>query len=435
MKSVVRKFIEEHQLLSPADRHIVAVSGGADSVCLLLVLKQLGYHVEAAHCNFRLRGAESDRDEQFVKSLCQENDVPFHVIHFDTKSYAILHQVSIEMAARQLRYQYFEQLRQDIGAADICVAHHQDDSAETVLLNLLRGTGIHGLCGIKPRNGHVVRPLLCVNRRQIEGWLDGQHQPYVTDSTNLVADVVRNQLRLNVLPELRKICANATDSILLTAQHVSEACRVYDAAMSDALTRLVTDDGISIEALLAEPSPESVLYEWLQPHGFTSAAVRSIYQALPHIQSGREWVSDTHLLFSHLGRLVIAPHEAQRPTLRIPETGTYIYDETAKFRITRRPGHEISRQPQVACLDAAKVGFPLCVRPVRTADRFRPFGMKGTKLVSDFLTDRHLSILERRRQLVVTDSADRILWLVGQRPDADFCVSSTTRQVLQIDVC
>ena len=186
--SVINKvsgFIGKHQLLSRDGLHLVALSGGADSVALLLILLRLGYRVEAVHCNFRLRGSESDRDEQFVKDLCEKNGVALHLIHFDTTEYASLHQVSIEMAARELRYGYFRQLCQDIGAETVCVAHHRDDTVETLLMNMLRGSGIHGLTGIRPRNGQIVRPLLCVNRQDIELFLHSIGQSHVTDSTNL----------------------------------------------------------------------------------------------------------------------------------------------------------------------------------------------------------------------------------------------------------
>lgn len=166
MLNKVKTFIEKHHLLNHDDRYIVALSGGADSVCLLLMLQELKYHIEAAHCNFHLRGNESDSDEKFVIELCKKQDIPLHLIHFDTKTYAELHQVSIEMAARELRYRYFEQLRTDIDAAGVCVAHHQDDSVETILMNLMRGTGIQGLCGIQPVRERIIRPLLCLSDRK-----------------------------------------------------------------------------------------------------------------------------------------------------------------------------------------------------------------------------------------------------------------------------
>ena len=179
----VAAYIQKEGLLSREGLHIVALSGGADSVALLLILHRLGYRIEAAHCNFHLRGEESDRDETFVKSLCKEHNIPLHLIHFDTAEYASLHQVSIEMAARELRYRYFEQLRHDIGAETVCVAHHRDDAVETLLMNLLRGSGIHGLTGIRPQNGYIVRPLLCLSRQEVEAFLREAGQPFVNDST------------------------------------------------------------------------------------------------------------------------------------------------------------------------------------------------------------------------------------------------------------
>ena len=184
MWSKVERYVEKHKLLKPSELYLVALSGGADSVALLLLLKNAHFNVHAAHCNFRLRGEESDRDEAFCVELCQRLGVELHRAHFDTREYAELHKVSIEMAARELRYKWFEQLRQDIGAAGICVAHHRDDSVETVLLNLVRGTGLRGLTGIQPRNGNILRPLLCVSRAEIEVFLAEKGQKYVTDSTN-----------------------------------------------------------------------------------------------------------------------------------------------------------------------------------------------------------------------------------------------------------
>ena len=249
MLNKVREYIEKQCLLESGKRYLVALSGGADSVCLLLVLRQLDYQVEAVHCNFLLRGDESHRDEAFACNLCEKQGVPFHVIHFDTRTYAELHKVSIEMAARDLRYQYFEQLRKDIGAEAICVAHHQDDSVETILMNLLRGTGIHGLSGIKPRNGHILRPLLCVSRKEIEAFLASQHQDYVTDSTNLVADVLRNKLRLKVIPMLNDLWPGASEAIARTARNMAEAEKVYNDAMDREAADIITTVGTHFYAM------------------------------------------------------------------------------------------------------------------------------------------------------------------------------------------
>ena len=201
----VTAFIEKHQLMNPDKLYLVALSGGRDSVALLLILRELGYRIEAVHCNFMLRGEESMRDEQFCRDLCLRINVPFHTVHFDTRAYSALHKVSIEMAARDLRYAHFKKLCGDIHAAGVCVAHHMDDSVETILLNLLRGTGIHGLTGIAPRRDNILRPLLGVRRKELEDYLAFHGQEYVDDSTNFVPDVNRNRLRLSVFPLLREI--------------------------------------------------------------------------------------------------------------------------------------------------------------------------------------------------------------------------------------
>ena len=433
MTGRVATFIEQHALLSHDNLYIVAVSGGADSVALLRVLLRLGYRIEAAHCNFHLRGEESLRDEQFVVELCQQAGVPLHRAHFDTRTYADLHHVGIEMAARELRYHYFEQLRTDLGAAAVCVAHHQDDSVETILMNLIRGTGLRGLTGIKPRNGHIVRPLLCVSRKEIEAWLNDQQQPYVTDSTNLEADVVRNRLRLHVIPELLRCHPSAVGNILTTAHRLSESQKVYDAAIAEYLEdkRLFPSPSeVLVEALRQQPSPESILFEWLSPAGFSPASIESIAQRLQQVETGRQWLSPTHQLVVHDGRLLLSERLPEHPSLRIPEPGTYVYEDQ-RLRLTVSDGASISRDAAIATLDAAKVAFPLTLRPLQTGDRFQPFGMKGqSKLVSDYLTDRKLPLSEKRRQLVLTDCEGRIVWLIGQRTDHRFCITPNTQTTL-----
>ena len=430
----VRQFIEQHQLLSSQALNLVALSGGADSVCLLLILQELGYRVEAVHCNFKLRAQESDHDEEFVKTLCKCRNIPLHITHFDTRTYAELHRVSIEMAARQLRYGYFEQLRQDLGAATICVAHHQDDSVETVLLNLFRGTGIRGLSGIKPIHGNIVRPLLCVSRKEIEQWLADRHQSYVTDSTNLVPDVVRNQIRLNVIPQILRISPGIPQNILATARRLQEAELVFNQALTRQLESVVDQNSADITQLLSLPSPEALLFEWLSPFGFSPATIENIAQSLPTIQSGRHWTSASHQLFVHQGKLLLGPLAEQRPTLRIPEPGTYVYQHSKRIRLTEQAGAHVDRHSTTACLDAAKLVFPLILRPVQTGDRFQPYGMRGSKLVSDYLADLKISPFERQRQLVLTDANGHILWLVGRRPDSRFCIEPQTIKTLVITI-
>ena len=425
----VRDFIGNNRLLTKEGLQLVALSGGADSVALLRVLLALNYRVEAVHCNFRLRGDESDRDEQFVKNLCQSHSVPLHLIHFDTAEYASFHQVSIEMAARELRYRYFDQLRQDIDAETVCVAHHRDDAVETFLMNLLRGAGIHGLTGIRPRNGHIVRPLLCVSRQEILQYLDSIGQDYVTDSTNLQPDVLRNKLRLQLIPLLEQLSPGASDNIARSATYLSEAEKVYNASCN----ALGAQWGLSLSTLKSFPSPLCVLHEWLSPLGFNRTQIDQILTCLDG-GSGREFNSATHTLVIDRESILVEPISTPMKPLIIPELGNYRIDNQCLLEVESLSDITISKTANCATLDILKVQFPLTLRPVREGDAFCPFGMEGHRLISDFLTDLKRSILDKRRQLVVTDATGTILWLVGLRTDNRFRVTPDTTTILRLSL-
>ena len=428
----IQQFIEKNQLLESRKLYLVGLSGGADSVALLLILRELGYRIEAAHCNFKLRGEESDRDEIFVRELCTHYNIPIHVIHFDTKEYANLHKVSIEMAARDLRYGYFRQLCKDINAEGVCIAHHRDDAVETLLMNLLRGAGIHGLTGIRPKNDIVIRPLLCVSRQEILEYLDSIGQSYVTDSTNLVDDVLRNKIRLRVLPLLEEIAPGATVNIDKTANYLREAEQVYEAEMQREKSMLSIDAGeVSITELLQQPSPSAFLHEWLSPLGFNTSQTEQILHAV-NGEPGREFMSATHTLVVDRTSLLVEPIRPAMKSIKIPEAGTYRYDDATTYKIDITDEINISKSADVATIDADKVKFPLTIRPIENGDWFIPYGMTGRKLVSDYLTDKKFSILQKRRQLVLTDALGSIIWLVGCRTDNRVKVSNETTKILRI---
>ena len=481
----MRSFASVHELFVYGGKYIVALSGGADSVSLLFVLKhlehELGIDVEAAHCNFHLRGAESVRDEEFCKQLCERLSVPLHLIHFDTQAYADLHRVSIEMAARDLRYGYFENLRRDIEAQDICVAHHRDDSVETVLLNLVRGTGLRGLRGIQPRNGNIIRPLLSLSREDIVQYLDALGESYVTDSTNLHNDVKRNKIRLDVMPLLRELNPSVSQSIFESSLRVGEALKVFDEAMKQSIADVTTPPRgctcpkctnqpvrkctnqpllvqqrllhqqrctlqanhpltISIDRLKQQPSPEYTLHEILSSRGFTSAQIEQIYGSLDTCSAGKIIASDSHELAFDRGSLLVQPRtnvaDAAR-SMRIPETGTYVFSGSLKIKVAAEDcgdDYVPSRAADCVCLDASDIKFPLTLRHIEQGDRFVPFGMNGMKLVSDYLTDRKKTVFEKRAQLVVTDAQQRIVWLVGERTDNRFRITPHTQQALRLTI-
>ena len=428
MWSKVEGFIVKHKMLDHSKLSLVALSGGADSVALLLLLHEHGYRVHAAHCNFHLRGDESDRDERFCVELCQRLGVELHRAHFDTRAYAELHGVSIEMAARELRYGWFEQLRRDVGAAVVCVAHHRDDSVETVILNLIRGTGLRGLTGIKPRNGAIVRPLLCVSRAEIEHFLAERGQKYVTDSTNLEADVQRNKIRLEVLPLLRELNPAVVENIRRTAENLMEAQQVLDAVVGKYKDSKV----LELSELEKYGSSEYIIHEWARNYGFNGRQVAQIMQA----ETGAVFSSSEGFdLLVDRGRLLVEPALKPLKMLKIPEPGTYVLDENTRFSVKKETvgaGFQPSREPDRASLDARKVVFPLAVRRVEEGDWMVPYGMKGRKLLSDLMTDRKLSVFEKRRQLVVVDAQGVVAWAVGLRTDARVAVTEATDEVLEL---
>ena len=424
MWSKVEAHIKKYNLLNINDLYIVGLSGGADSVALLLMLKEGGFNVHAAHCNFLLRGAESDRDEAFCVSLCQQLGVELHRAHFYTRTYAESHHVSIEMAARELRYKWFEQLRQDIGAVGICVAHHRDDSVETVLLNLVRGTGLRGLTGIQPRNGSILRPLLCVSRAEIEAFLAEKGQEYVTDSTNLEADVQRNIIRLEVLPLLRRLNPAVAENIQRTAENLSEAQQVLNVAIASINSCKI----LELSDLEKYGSSEYLVYEWLRKFGFNGNQVHQILDA----ETGKIISSATgYDVLKDRGRLIVEPTLEPINPVRIPEEGNYVLDEKTRFSVRKKPVY-VSKEAHIATLDAAKVQFPLTIRRIEEGDWMQPFGMKGRKLLSDLMTDLKMTVFEKRRQLVVVDNQGVVVWVVGLRV-ADFvAVTEVTNEVFEL---
>lgn len=436
----IKVFIDRNHLLKPDGFYLVALSGGCDSVALLRVMIELGYHIAAVHCNFRLRGEESERDESFCEDLCNSQKVPFHRVHFDTREYAKLHHISIEMAARELRYQYFEQLRKDICADAILVAHHQDDTVETILLNLIRGTGIHGLQGIKSKNGHVIRPLLSITRCDIEDYLSSIQQIFITDSSNLVADVMRNKLRLEILPLLREINPSISESIASTAKYLSDVVKVFDKAIQESIERVTLVHKadryvVDIDMLKNEVSPEQILYSILKVFSFSSAQIENMADSL-NAPTGKKWLSSTHEAVIDRGTFVIVPLlDVSNKVLKLPETGRYVWNDNIKFDISShavssdfKPSHD----PYSVTLDAEKVFFPLTIRYTQQGDRFHPFGMVGSKLVSDYLTDQKISLVDKQRQLVIEDAEGKILWIVGRRIDNNFGVTKQTKNVLTL---
>lgn len=436
----IEQFIEQKELMNKNQLYLVALSGGADSVALLLALKKIGYNIEAAHCNFHLRGEESDRDEDFCKELCHKLDIKLHLAHFDTQTNASLHGISIEMAARNLRYNYFEALLKDINASAVCVAHHKDDSAETLLLNLVRGTGIEGLTGIKSKNNRIVRPFLCVRRNEIINYLEQQNQSFVIDSSNLVNDVQRNKIRLDVMPLLQTINPLVVEHLNQTGEYVEEATAILNTTleqMQDRVVLLKTEEQtiVDIERLEKEQSSNYLLWYILKNYDFNTAQIKQISYGLK-TSVGRVWESARHALTINNNKIIVEPlFTCDSKEYRLIEEGLYHLNSKLSIEIKKEPysiDNGFSKDPKDVWIDADKVVFPLSVRLIKEGDRMIPLGMKGGKLISDILTDTKVSYFDRQRQYVLLNNDQQIIWLVGRRIDDRYKITSSTKTVLKI---
>ncbi len=431
----VRGFIEKEKLLTPDTTVIVGLSGGMDSMVLLDLLTLLGYQCVAAHCNFHLRGEESNRDAAFVKKWCKGIDIPFTSIDFDTTQYAADKKISIEMAARELRYDWFEILRRQHDAEAVAVAHHKDDSVETVLLNLIRGTGIKGLAGIMPRNRSVVRPLLCMTRAEIEEYITERDIPYVFDSTNDDDIFLRNSLRLNIIPQLQKLNPSVKDAIWRTSRNLSEAEKVYSTSIRNAIEELYQEDKIDIAKLGETASPRSILFEILSPLGFGASVIEDVYLGMESV-SGKTFYSKSYRLIKDRDFFILD---------RITDNNRgeeFVYISSEAEEIAE-PIHLVIRKKKMPLFieknrrflyaDLTKLKFPLTLRRWEEGDWFIPFGMKGKKKVSDYFIDRKYNLKEKENAWLLL-SGDEIVWIVGERPDNRYKITDGSRDVFIAEV-
>jgi len=434
-------FIARNNLLSRNNQPvIVGLSGGPDSVALLSVLIKLGYRCIAAHVNFHLRGAESNNDEMFVRSLADKLQIPLHTIDFKTNEYAKNEGISIEMAARTLRYDWFGNLAQITDAQAIAVGHHLDDNLETMLLNLIRGTGLRGLTGMPVRNGKIVRPFLGTSRSDIRDYLDSEKINFVTDSSNTSSEIVRNKIRHEVLPLLESINPAFREKLTETRNYLSQSDRliasVIDSWKSNANTYSVHNNEIKldIDHILAFREPELLLFELLSPMGFNSSQIADTVSMLKNI-AGKRVISETHILLKDRKHLIIRP--------KTDDTYAEIHyiesdqntDNPLNLKIStfnHYAGFIYSTQKHKVHLDAGKIAFPLLLRKVKPGDYFYPLGMKmQKKKLSDYLTETKLSRFEKD-DIRVLESDGKIVWVVGHRIDERFCISTETTKVAEL---
>jgi len=431
MIRAVRSYIEKHRLLEINSPVLVGFSGGADSVALLAILKRLGYSCIALHCNFHLRGEESERDEEFARQFACGLGIPFHKKDFPTEEYAREKHLSIEMAARELRYHWFEEMRESLHAQAIAIAHHQDDSIETLLINLVRGTGIRGLRGIQPHNGYVVRPLLPVSREDILKWLEEEGYHYITDSTNLSDIYTRNFIRLRILPLLEELNPSVRCTIARTAANLSDVESLYDYVIEEAKGNIFIDDfRLSIPKLRSYPASETVLYELLLPYGFNRIMVEEIYSSLTKT-SGKIFFSKDYRLLKDRDYLILSLLSEKRDdesyTIASENDFKNLPIELSTDKIVLNEDYKIEKDKHIASFDYEKIKFPLTLRHWKEGDWFIPFGMTGKKKLSDYFSDHKFTRIEKENVWLLC-SGDDILWITGERIDNRFCIQKTSKQ-------
>lgn len=418
MKEKVRKYIQTNQLFSQKGLILVGVSGGADSVALLLILKELGYQIQALHCNFHLRQEESDRDEKFVVKLCRENGIPLLTKHFDTMEYVKAKSISVEMAARELRYGWFYDMLSANNAQCIAVAHHKNDQAETLLLNLIRGTGIRGLAGMYPIRNRIARPLLCLTRQEILAYLSQFKQDYVTDSTNLERDATRNKIRLDILPQLAAINPNIINTLSETCSILTSSIPLYEKGVQEELEQIkVNESELNIELLQKTKNAAVLIFEWLKDKGFTNEQNTEVAGALDSV-SGKFWESQTHRLLKDRTRLILQEKNKETDNLQV------IQEEVESMT---------EKSPSTAYFDKDKLKAPITYRTAKEGDWFIPFGMKGRKLISDYLTDIKATRFEKENQLLALCGED-IIWVVGHRSDNRYRVDKNTKHIVKLTI-
>lgn len=431
-------YIEQHKLLSVRAKVVIGLSGGADSVALLIALHELGYECVPAHCNFMLRGNESERDERFVDALCRRLGLGLCKERYDTQAYARMQKISIEMAARELRYDFFERLRKEVNAEAIAVAHHRNDNVETILLNLIRGTGLRGLTGIHPRNGYVVRPFLQVDKRTLCAYLDHKGEQWVEDHTNWEDAYKRNKIRLKLLPLMRELNPSVEETIQRTAVTLAGVEAVYEDAVRAQLKELVQHrvdkQAVRINVLLEKTGFASLLYEWLRPYGFSPDQLRQIIDGLEKDGSARfdakEWS-----VWRDRGELLLVRKKGIDSVHTLELGGHLLLSEglaLACEELSMDVLGDIPQNSEMACLDRDLLKFPLTVRRIQAGDRFYPLGMKGhRKLVSDYLTDLKISQVERQEQWVVCSEGE-IVWVLGKRIDHRYALNKKTCRIVRL---
>jgi len=442
-----KEFSKKQKLFEPTDTIIVAISGGMDSVVLAHLLISINQPVVLAHCNFQLRGNESLRDEQFVRDFAGKWHLPLFTETFDTEAYAQEHKLSIQVAARQLRYDFFERLKKQLAGQGkkvwIATAHHANDAAETLLMNIFRGTGIDGLRGIPVKNGSIIRPLLFAYRDEVEAYANASGLTWVEDSSNAKEDYARNLVRHSVLPVVEKKYPQVIQNLAGTIEKMREAAAIYHQMVDHRLKKMIVAEGnlqkVPVLKMSKATERNTLIWEWIKNFGFSEGQVGEVVK-LFDAANGSYLLSGSHRLLRNRAWLILSPlREINRaPVIVEFLPADEIFAETKRLRMGDREvavkETAIPALPETEALfDAGKLVFPLMIRPWKAGDYFYPLGMAKKKKVARFLIDKKLSPDEKENTWVL-ESDKRIVWIIGLRIDDRFKITSNTREVVKMKV-
>ncbi len=428
-------YVSQHSLFTPKDKILLAVSGGKDSVLMAHLFKLSGFNFGIAHCNFNLRTDESQRDETFVKMLAASLDVPFHVTHFKTKEFAAKHKVSTQMAARTLRYQWFEEVRASGQYAVTALAQHQDDAIETILLNLTRGTGIAGLHGILPKRDALVRPLLFLSAGEIAALVREHHIDFVEDSSNQSTHYARNKIRLKVIPHLKEINPGLEETFQHNIRRFTETelllQNVVSSLREQILKKRTVGFYLSIADVKALNPQHLLLFEILRPFHFAEPVIGELVKGLDK-QSGTAFYSSSHQVVVDRRNLVISPLPKEKGTS--PGHIVHAHDLSAGFSgrqilISSSSEVQFENNRNKAYVDTAKLIFPLVLRSWQQGDKFKPIGMNGDKKLSDFFIDEKIPLNDKDDVPILVNGNGEIIWVAGWRQDNRYKLTETTENV------
>ncbi|MFO7922344.1 MAG: tRNA lysidine(34) synthetase TilS [Bacteroidales bacterium] len=432
-----KAFIKSEKLFDKSDTLLMGISGGIDSMVMLYILLKSGFSVAAAHCNFRLRGEESDKDQLFVEDECKKNNIICYSKVFDTLSYSRERGISLQMAARDLRYSWFNEIVSKENHSFIAIAHNKNDLAETFLINLLRGTGIRGLSGIKPVTGNIVRPLLFAGRDEIIKYAGEHNIPFREDSTNKETKYIRNSIRHNIIPQFEKISDAFVNNIYETAGRLKDVETVYSETLenrfNDLFKRTGSDYKVSINSLLSLTPLATILYEFLRRWNFPRELIPDIIASMESI-SGKRFYSPTHRLVKDRDYLIITPVPKETISRYYIEEGVSELERPIKLKISVLKNHSsfrIPSNPKIACLDMNMIHFPLILRKWQKGDYFQPLGLTGLKKLSDFFIDNKFSLVEKEKTWLLA-SGNRLAWIIGHRIDERFKITDRTTEILML---